>query len=833
MKSPIFSSLRSRYIFFTSLLSLMVLAAGYLGHRNVTETSLTSTNNLLEREQVLSDVRSLKSYIFDAKKSLDAFLLDPTRKEFSKRVHQQLAQAQTLSQNLLGQAWIRSHDRGTIVEDLINDLHTLDADAENLIKVRLDSTRQYPSLELGNRVLRPSRNNFNNAMALALNEIQSPEEGEENDPVFHGFVHARHLWDQMVSNFRLYLANRLGSFNEAALPLQEQSVISLYQELARELKYLQRWDDGDQLGFQSSAALEDLIANAARWYEGFLEVKKIHATSEWRADAALIKTTIEPRLASIESHLQQLEKGLEAAAADDMAALTKAAHNQSQLLWLMLSFGLFFIAAIVLSLERMVFRPMAEVSNALQAVAFSQESMALPEPRTYETKALVDAFTEMNRQVRARQEDLRHQALHDTLTGLPNRTLMQDRIEHGMQEAKRRREHLTLLMIDLDRFKEINDTLGHNVGDRLLIEVGQRIASQLREVDAVARLGGDEFAILLSNANAEHGTKTAHKIRNALDQGFTIEGLSLYVGASIGVAVYPEHGNTPNVLLQRADVAMYVAKRNHLGVTAYDIEQDEHSIGRLAIMNDLRDALQNDELYLQFQPQLDLDDESCVGVEALLRWHHDKYGQIPPDQIVSMAERTDLINPLAYWVIDHALQQCAQWRQQKQTLTVAINLSVLNLEDDKLMDQVQASLQRHELPPGVLILEITESAMMANPVSAMENLTKLADLGIQLAIDDFGTGFSSLTYLKNLPVVELKLDKSFITHLRPGDDDEVIVRSTIDLGHNLGLRIVAEGVETIEASDLLKEFGCDFVQGYYYSKPLDAEKLGDWLQINS
>jgi predicted signal transduction protein with EAL and GGDEF domain len=371
------------------------------------------------------------------------------------------------------------------------------------------------------------------------------------------------------------------------------------------------------------------------------------------------------------------------------------------------------------------------------------------------------------------------------------------------------------------------------VGDRLLIEVGQRFSTQLREVDAVARLGGDEFAILLSNTNAEHATLTAHKIRHALEQGFSIEGLSLYVGASIGVAVYPEHGDSVNTLLQRADVAMYVAKRNHLGVSAYDIEQDEHSIGRLAIMNDLRDALQNDELYLQFQPQLDLGNESCVGVEALLRWNHGKYGQIPPDQIVGMAERTDLINPLAYWVIDHALRQCAQWRQQKQTLTVAVNLSVLNLQDNQLMDQVEASLQRHELPPGALILEITESAMMANPASAMENLSKLADMGVQLAIDDFGTGFSSLTYLKDLPVVELKLDKSFITHLRPGDDDEVIVRSTIDLGHNLGLRIVAEGVETIEASDLLKEFGCDFVQGYYFSRPLDVSQLEDWLQKHS
>lgn len=833
MRSPIFSSLRKRYIIFTTILSLMMLAGSYLGHRNVTEASLTSTNNLLEREQMLGDVRTLKSRIFDAQKSLGAFLLDPTRKEFYERVHMQLSQALMLSRDLVDQPWVHSHAAGAVVQDLIKDLRSLDEDADNLMQIRLDSTRQYPSLELGNRMLRPSRNNFNNAMALALNEIQSPDDGVVNRQVFEGFVRARHLWDQMVSNFRLYLANRMGSFNEAALPVQEQSVTTLYQALERQLQLLVQVDANEQLGFQASASLEDLVANGARWYEGFLGVKKIHASSEWRADAALIKTAIEPRLALIESHLQRLEKSLEAVAAGDMVALTQAAHDQSRLLWMMLIFGLFFIAAIVLSIERLVFRPMAEVSNALQAVAFSKEGVALPEPRTHETKALVDAFTEMNRQVQARQEDLRYQALHDTLTGLPNRALLQDRIAHGMQDARRRNERLVLLMIDLDRFKEVNDTLGHNVGDRLLIDVGQCISSKLREVDAVARLGGDEFAVLLNNADAQHGIMTAHKIRHALDQGFSIEGLNLYVGASIGVAEYPEHGTTANELLQRADVAMYVAKRNHLGVTAYDIEQDDYSIGRLALAGDLRDALQNDELSLQFQPQLSLVDQTCVGVEALLRWNHAKYGQIPSDQIITLAERTDLIIPLAYWVIDQAVSQCAHWQQLGLTLSVAVNLSVYNLQDTNLIEQVQATLQRYNLPPSSLVLEITESAMMANPVFAMENLSQLADMGVKLSIDDFGTGFSSLAYLKNLPVEELKLDKSFIIQLRPGSDDEVIVRSTIDLGHNLGLRVVAEGVETSAASELLKDFGCDFVQGYFYSHPLDALQLEDWLHAHS
>jgi EAL domain-containing protein (putative c-di-GMP-specific phosphodiesterase class I) len=261
----------------------------------------------------------------------------------------------------------------------------------------------------------------------------------------------------------------------------------------------------------------------------------------------------------------------------------------------------------------------------------------------------------------------------------------------------------------------------------------------------------------------------------------------------------------------------------------YDVSLDEHSVGRLALMGDLREALEADALHLNFQPKVLLSDETCVGVEVLLRWRHHSFGQIPPDQIIPLAEQTGLIQTLTYWVLDKALEQCAAWRQQGLDLPVAVNLSVLNLQDENLPQRVRESLERHHLTARDLVLEITESAMMANPASSMENLTLLHQMGIPLTIDDFGTGFSSLAYLKNLPVSELKLDKSFIIGLCAGAEDEVIVRSTIELAHNLGLRVVAEGVETDVARDLLISFGCDLAQGYFYSRPVEGDRVMGWV----
>jgi len=429
------------------------------------------------------------------------------------------------------------------------------------------------------------------------------------------------------------------------------------------------------------------------------------------------------------------------------------------------------------------------------------------------------------------EEALAHQALHDSLTGLPNRNLLHDRLEQAMFGARRERRQLAVLLLDLDRFKEVNDTFGHHYGDLLLKQVGPRLQGALRQSDTVARLGGDEFAILLSScADLEAAKLTAMKLIGALEVPFVVEGQTLTVAGSIGVVMYPEHGQDVQTVMRRADVAMYAAKRDGEGFSVYAMEQDKHSALRLTLSSHLRQGIDDDELLMYYQPKISLSTHHIVDVEALVRWQHPQRGIIAADHFIPLAEQTGLIRPLTHWVLKTVLEQCRRWRAAGRNIGVAVNISMRNLHDPRLPEIVAGLLQLSETPPSALVLEITETALMTNPARTMDVVLRLSKLGIHLSIDDFGTGYSSLSYLKRLPVREIKIDKSFVRDMADDENDAVIVRSTIDLGHNLGLQVVAEGVENRHALDQLERLGCDLAQGYYMGMPMPAAELECWLR---
>ena len=420
------------------------------------------------------------------------------------------------------------------------------------------------------------------------------------------------------------------------------------------------------------------------------------------------------------------------------------------------------------------------------------------------------------------EERLRHQALHDALTGLPNRTLFDDRIRQAIHSAHRDRSAFAILLMDLDRFKEINDTFGHRSGDLVLRELATRLERELRESDTVARLGGDEFAMLLPGTDALGAALVAEKISHALRQPVVIEGQALDLETSIGITIFPDHGADATTILQRADVAMYVAKRSHEGHTLYTPEDDQYTPDRLMLIGELRHAIDRGELLLYYQPKVDVKSRQCQGVEALVRWRHPQRGLLGPDIFIPLAEHTGLIKPLSLWVLNEALRQCRAWLDAGVRQRVAVNLSARNLHDPQLPDLVAHLLSIWDVGPGLLALEITESAVMNDPERSLGILARLRQMGIAICIDDFGVGYSSLAYLARLPADELKIDKSFVLDLSTNSGDALIARSVIDLGHNLGLQVVAEGVETQDVLDRLAGFGCDIVQGYYLGRPESA-----------
>lgn len=478
--------------------------------------------------------------------------------------------------------------------------------------------------------------------------------------------------------------------------------------------------------------------------------------------------------------------------------------------------------------------PLAKLRDALSLAGAGDRTMKYSGQARDEIGQTGQAFNRMQEQLLISETHMRavleYQILHDALTGLPNRTLLMDRLEQAILAARRDHRHFSLMITDLDHFKEINDALGHHCGDIILQQAAERMKAVIRGSDTVARLGGDEFAFLLPTADSHQALRIASKVLPELERPYEIEDRRFTLGASIGVSMFPEDGDDSATLMRRADLAMYAAKRDNRGAVLYSDDLDRDSLQYLSLKNELRAAIDNDQLVLCYQPVIDLQSGRITGVEALARWRHPTRGMLYPDDFIPLAERTGLIRPLTLWVMKTAAQHGQAWSRLGIELRIAVNLSVHNLHDTELPQTIDTILGSGRAQPLPLRLEITETAIMPGPSHALDVLNRLSARGVRISIDDFGTGYSSLAYLKQLPVDEIKIDKSFVTGMVHDSDDAVIVRSTIDLAHNIGLRVVAEGVEDQATFDLLAGMHCDAVQGYYVSRPIEAGELLEWLE---
>jgi diguanylate cyclase (GGDEF)-like protein len=479
-----------------------------------------------------------------------------------------------------------------------------------------------------------------------------------------------------------------------------------------------------------------------------------------------------------------------------------------------------------------VTRPIDRLLAAVRRIQRGDYSDPVRLPRRDEIGALADGLEHMRAGIAEREHHILRLAYEDTLTQLPNRAKFTERLQHGVAAAREGRTLLGVLMMDLDRFKHVNDSLGHAVGDHLVREVGARLRELVRQADCIARLGGDEFAIVMPARERAEVLAAAEAVVGGLERPFYFEGQPLDVGASIGIALFPDHGLSADDLLRHADIAMYIAKRARTGVTVYESDYDSSSQQHLSLLGELRSAVEHGQLRLYYQPKVDLSKGSVTGAEALLRWAHPTRGLVPPDQFIPFAEQTGYIKVLTHWVLQEAVRQCGDWRSSGLDVQISVNLSARDLMHRDLPDHVAVLLREHDVPPQALCLEITESGFMEDPTRAQKVLDRLADVGVRLSVDDYGTGYSSLSYLMRLPVDELKIDRSFVARISESSDLATIVRSTIELGHGLGLEVVAEGIEDSQGFALLRSLGCDCAQGYFMSPPLPADAFRNWLDSN-
>lgn len=504
------------------------------------------------------------------------------------------------------------------------------------------------------------------------------------------------------------------------------------------------------------------------------------------------------------------------------------ARVNTQLLWLTLIFSV-LAALLALLLARSVTQPVSALANVAKRITGGDYNTPVQVQSNDELGDLAQGFTKMQSAIAERERHITYQAEHDSLTQLINRGRLFTELDHAIANAQAQQSRFALLAMDIDNFTRINDTLSPEIGDQVLQSVAQRIATHAGTTGVAVRLGSDEFALILLGGDAQRGQQEAHALLARFQPDIRLTALSLNVDINIGLVVYPDDGDRPETLLRRANLALNQSRSSQTRITVYQSGWDESHLRRLALFGELRNALLSGQISLNYQPKVYLANRRQLGAEALVRWQHPELGFVNPEEFITVAESTGQISLLTRWVVKTAISQLSQFKAQGYDLRMSVNLSALDLLDHTLPEYIHALLSEYRLDPQSLCLEITESAIMGEAETSLHNLERLRLLGLVLSIDDFGTGYSSLSQLKKLPVSELKIDKSFIFNLVSNADDQLIVRSTIDLGHTLGLSITAEGVETQNIERLLEDMGCDTVQGYLYSKALPAAAFQQWL----
>ena len=832
---PGLNSYRGRYLYLALLIMLAFSGAGIFGYLQVSTISKQNLRNIQDRAQATALLHDGLGHLQELQAKLGRYLINPPQETPDALLTTGKRLATTLNQ-LRDSPWIHNEEEMLLLTAPVDtDLRTLNTLLQQLVQLRAERGRWLPATTSIENGINPATVDGLGILGEMADEANEAPLNQDNARLRSIVSQMQQHWLQAIAEVRLLITNRFGVFTadtRSGMSTRAQNTHLFLGEFNKGLTSLEALQAQGKLGFIAEAKLADLKTVNQRFEQAVATTLDALTRDDWRPDVSLVHDQIEPVVNNLQQRMSSLRLELDIQSARNITDLTEMSRHLTEFMALLIGAGALFAALAYMMFDRMLLRPIQQTALALKQEALGVHSGHPPEAGAEETRDLVDAFEEMRKQVRRRQEHLDHLAHHDVLTGLPNRLLFRDRLDHAVALAHRANSILAVLFLDLDRFKQINDSLGHATGDKLLKSAAERLQAVMRESDTVARLGGDEFAILAEGIKRrEEITRLAEKVIACLEEPFIVDGRTLHISTSIGITFCPMDDHNPDGLLQGADAAMYEAKRAGKGQFRYfTAEMTEQATEYLNLETHLRAAVLGHQFALHFQPITDETGTRLHACEALLRWRHPEEGNISPSFFIPVLDDMGQMGKVSQWILETIHQQQQQFRAQGHgDVTVSINLTARLLHDERFSQHLLQALGNCQPNPRQLVVEITEDSLTQDLEAAGRVLDALKDLGVRIALDDFGTGQSSLNHLRRYPFDLVKIDREFVRDIPHDPNDVSLVRAVIELSHAFGMKVVAEGVETAEQQLMLLEMGCDYLQGFLISRPVAAEALGNFL----
>ena len=824
---PGLHSYRGRYIGLSVSISITLILIAIIGGERVNQLENEIRGDIANRSIARTALNEVQNELNLVKNHLYLYLLSPSEVN-SKRLNQSVEKSQsllnTLEQTLEKNSYLEKSNR---LDSISSNLNALKPFVQKVIQMRESGTEWLPGMQIASSKLQPSNLKIADA-ATGLVTLFENFSNEKEQALYVAAVKFRHHWGQIIGEFRLFLANRFSVFETSSMEamIVRLNNINLYHsEAEKHLIMIKQLVKDTDYEFEGMLFVETIEEQFYFWFESLNEFYSFISKEEWRADLQYLHNEIFPSLNYVFQDLSALKKDMDIQSAKELGRVTSMAQGLSQTMIYIAVFSVLTLVIGYITFSRWMIRPIIQATHALRLQAEGGVVTEDIDANVSETVDLVQAFNEMRSQVNAREEKLDHMAHHDALTGLPNRVLFRDRLEHALEQVKRSNIQLAVMFLDLDRFKPINDSLGHDVGDILLCEVSYALKKAVRSLDTVARLGGDEFAILLESiSNSSDIEHIANKILNIINQPFIIQGNELHIGTSIGISVAPTDSVSGDHLLRDADAAMYEAKKAGRGTYRFFSAEIGNLVSkRVELENALRIALSERQFEFFYQAIKKIGDDSYNGYEALLRWRHPSEGIISPAAFLHVLEDSGLIASVTHQLLTEITNLLKE--ASNKIDTISVNLSGKLIRDSEFMTSLVNRIEHLDPPPEHLCLEITEDCLAEHITGVSSVLNRLRELGVKIALDDFGTGQSSLNHLRSFDFDIIKIDRSFVRDVISDPRDANLVKAIIRLSHALGLKVIAEGVENIEQFDYVKYEGSDYIQGYFYSKPLPGNEV--------